>query len=243
MKMTGRLWTPAKFIASWTSPWLAVPSPNEVWATTLVAADPRAHRDPDGVEHLRPDRRRQRDDVVRRAAVVAGHLASTGRHVVGLGEVGGDDVLGAHAEGHGRGDRAVVRRHPVGAAAHRPGGRDLRALVALAADDEGDLARALHEPHPLVHGAGEQHGAVHREHVLVARGRARRAAGAYRSLPRLPSLLATRGWPRRRPPGRPRRGPRSGSDERGRSSRSRPPCPAPAGPASAPPAGRRHAGR
>ena len=33
-KMTGSLCTPAKFIASWISPWFAVPSPNEVWATT-----------------------------------------------------------------------------------------------------------------------------------------------------------------------------------------------------------------
>jgi len=33
-KMTGSLCTPAKFIASWISPWLLVPSPKDVMATT-----------------------------------------------------------------------------------------------------------------------------------------------------------------------------------------------------------------
>ena len=134
----------------------------------VVAAHPRAHRDSDGVEHLRADRRRQRDDVVRGAAVVAGHLASAGADVVGLCQMGRDDVLGAHAEGQGAGDGPIERCHPVLAMAHRPRGRDLRALMALAADDECDLSGPLHQPHPLVHGAGEQHGPVHREHVVVA---------------------------------------------------------------------------
>ena len=79
----------------------------------VVAAHPRAHGDADRVQHLGAHRRAERHDVVRRAAVMAGHLAPAGADVVGLGQVGGDDVLGAHAEGHGAGDGPVVRRHPV----------------------------------------------------------------------------------------------------------------------------------
>src|SRR6266545_2465283 len=73
----------------------------------VVAAHPGAHGDADRVKHLRPDRRRERDEVVRGAAVMAGHLATAGADVVALGEVGGDDVLDAHAERQGRCDRAV----------------------------------------------------------------------------------------------------------------------------------------
>jgi hypothetical protein len=39
-KITGSRCTPAKFIASWISPWLLVPSPNCVSATT---SSPRTH--------------------------------------------------------------------------------------------------------------------------------------------------------------------------------------------------------
>jgi hypothetical protein len=133
----------------------------------VVAADPGPHGDPDGVEDLRSDRGAQRDDVVRRAAVVPGHLSATGAHVIALGEVGGDDVLGAHPERDRARDGPIERRHPVVMLPHRPGDADLRALVALARDDEGDLAGPLHEPHPLVDPTGEKHVAVHVEHLLV----------------------------------------------------------------------------
>ncbi len=36
MRMNGSLWTPAKFRPSWTSPWLALPSPSELIATWPV---------------------------------------------------------------------------------------------------------------------------------------------------------------------------------------------------------------
>jgi hypothetical protein len=127
----------------------------------VVAAHPGAHGNAHRVQHLRADRRRQAYQVVWRAAVVAGHLPAARGDVVALGQVGGDDVLGGHAEGDGGGDRAVVGRHPVLVAAHRPGDGHLGALVPLAGDDEGDLAGALHEPHALVHGARQQHLAVH----------------------------------------------------------------------------------
>ncbi len=133
----------------------------------VVAAHPGAHRDAHRVQHLGADRRADAHDVVPRAAVVSRHLPPGGADVIALGQVGGDDVLRAHPEGHGRRDGSVEGRHPVLVAAHGPGHADLGALVALAGDDEGDLAGPLHQPHPLVDRTGEQHLAVHGQHLLI----------------------------------------------------------------------------
>ena len=113
-------------------------------------------------------------------AVVARHLAAARRRVGGGRVLRGHDVARAHAEGQARRDRAVERRDPVVAALERPGDADLRALVALAADDERDPAGPVEDPHPLVDRARERDVAVHLDEVGVGQARGRRR-GASRS--------------------------------------------------------------
>ena len=198
---------------------------------------------PDRVEHLRPDRRAERHDVVRRAAVVARHLAAAGADVVGLGEVGGDDVLGAHAERHGRWrwtDRTAPSSPAPCASAHEvatwapswPWPEMMKAILPARCMSHirSSTARARSMARYIA------------EHVVVGEaelGVTRRGVGLWPC--ELPP--ARRGSARRRPPARPRRAPRAGSDGRGRSWRSRRRWPRRAGPGWARRSGRRHAGR
>ena len=55
---------------------------------------------------------------------------------------------------------------------------DLRALVALAADDERDLAGAVEHPHALVERASERHQPVHLEQVVARQAQVRAEASA-----------------------------------------------------------------
>ena len=130
-------------------------------------ADLRRQRDPDRVEDLGRDRRRDRHQVVLGVAVVAGHLAAARGRVAGRRVLRGHDVARAHPEGEARGDRAVEGRDPVVALLQRPGQPDLGALVALAADHERDAAGAVEDPHPLVDRPRERDRAVHGDEVGV----------------------------------------------------------------------------
>ena len=172
--MNGSLWIAAKFRPSWTSPWLELALAHRGHRDLAGLPDLRRERDPDGVEHLGRDRRRQRHEVVRDVAVVAGHLAAARREVDRLGVLRGQDVLGAHPERQARRDRAVERRDPVLLLLERPGDRRLRALVALAADHERDPAGAVEDPHPLVDRARRGDDPVHADQVGVGQPDRRR---------------------------------------------------------------------
>ena len=132
------------------------------------APDLGGERDADGVQDLGRDRRADRDDVVRRMAVVAGHLATARRGVVGRGVLGGQDVARRHPEGQAGRDRAVERGDPVVALLEGPGDADLGALVALAADHERDAPGPVEDPHPLVDRPGEGDHAVHLDELGIA---------------------------------------------------------------------------
>ncbi len=136
--------------------------------------DLRRQRDPDGVQQLRGDGRARGQDVVLGRPVVAGHLPSAGGRVVGARELRHQDVARGHAEREDAGDRAVVRNEPVEAGPERRDDPHLRALVALAADDERSLAGAVEDPHPLVDRPGQRDEPVHAQEVLVHEAMLRR---------------------------------------------------------------------
>ncbi len=137
------------------------------------AADLGRPGDPGRVQDLRGHRRRKRQDVAVAIAVVAGHLATAGAGVACLGELGEHDLARGHAEGDQARDGAVIGNEPVEALAHAIGDRDLRALVALAADDEGDLAGAVEDPHALVQRPRERHQPVHLQQVVRSESQVR----------------------------------------------------------------------
>src|SRR5262245_33501161 len=98
---------------------------------------------------------------------MARHLAPTRRWVVGGRVLGREDVARAHPERQARRDGAVERGDPVVTLLERPGDPDLSALVALSADDEGDPARAIEDPHPLVERACQLDVAEHLDQVRI----------------------------------------------------------------------------
>jgi hypothetical protein len=98
---------------------------------------------------------------------VTGHLAAARRGVNTTRELGQHDFARAHAKGDQRCDRPVVRHHPVEALAQWVGHANLRALVALAADDERDLAGPIEHPHALIDGTRDDHQPVHLQQVVA----------------------------------------------------------------------------
>ena len=133
----------------------------------VCAADLGGEGDAHRVQHLGRHGRALRHDVVDGRAVVAGHLAAAGAGVVGPGELGQHDLPRRHAEGHAGGHRAVVGHQPVVAPAQVEEEADLRALVALAADDEGHLAGAVQHPHALVEGARGGDEPIHLDELVA----------------------------------------------------------------------------
>ena len=94
------------------------------------------------------------------AAVVARELAASAVGVGGLAEGVKYHVDGLGAEGEGHGEIPVVGDEDVGPGPHAVDASHLRGLVALAGDEEVDLALPTQQPQPLRHGARGEHVAV-----------------------------------------------------------------------------------
>ena len=146
---------------------VGAPLPHDRDRDLAGPTDLGGERDPHRVQDLGGHGRRDADEVVLKAAVVPGHLAAAGARIGGLRVLGEHQVTGAHPEGQTGGDGPVEGRDPVVTPLECPGQPDLRAFVALAADDERDPARAVQDPQPLVHGTCERDRPVHRQDVRV----------------------------------------------------------------------------
>ncbi len=81
---------------------------------------------------------------------VLGHLAAAAERVVGLAEVGAENLGRRHAEGQSGAEVAVVEAEPVVAALELAAERDLRGLVARGPDVEEALPLLEERQHLLV---------------------------------------------------------------------------------------------
>ena len=155
-KNTSGAWkTPAKFIASWQSPWDDAPSPKYTIVTLSSPLLRLAHARPTACGHLARDR-----DAERQVPHPVGHP-----HPLRVPRVVEDEVLERPAAPHVRGPLAVVGHHPVRRAERVDAAED-RGLVAANGAEGADAPLPLEPEHPLVEAPGEKEGSVESAEVL-----------------------------------------------------------------------------
>ena len=119
-------WIDAKFIASWTSPFCAPPSPKAIQTTADEPSRRLAYATPDRVRDDVGLRALLGDDAPLRRAPVGVRLAAAGARIGGASEVVGHHFARLESPGQAGGQVAVVRRQEVLLAGRPPGRRRRR---------------------------------------------------------------------------------------------------------------------